>query len=114
MLETPRLLLRPMREDDADALLGISADPAMMAAFGVPPFDRAQMARWLRRNRDHQAGHGDGLSPVIPKERGPASATHAARGRGPLRRGRRPWPVVHFPANGRADGDGRARGGSAR
>lgn len=70
MLETPRLILRAMREDDTDSLLHIFADPRVMAAFGVAPFNRAQMERWVRRNLDHQAEHGYGLFSVVLKEKG--------------------------------------------
>lgn len=69
-LTTPRLLLRPMRADDADALLGIFGDPQVMAAFDVAPFDRAQMDAWVRRNLDHQERHGHGLYAVILRETG--------------------------------------------
>jgi ribosomal-protein-alanine N-acetyltransferase len=70
MIETARLLLRPMRAEDTDALLAIFADPKVMAAFGAAPFDRAQMERWVRRNLDHQARHGYGLFSVILKANG--------------------------------------------
>ena len=70
MIETPRLLLRTMREDDADALLPIFADPVIMAGFGVAPFGPEQMARWVRRNLDHQEAHGYGLFAVVLKESG--------------------------------------------
>jgi RimJ/RimL family protein N-acetyltransferase len=59
-----------MREDDVDDLLLVFSDPRVMAAFGSPPFDRAQMARWVRGNLDHQERHGYGLFAVIPRESG--------------------------------------------
>ena len=70
MLETPRLILRPMHADDTDALLQIFADPQVMAAFGVETFGRPQMERWVRRNLEHQDAHGYGLYSVILKENG--------------------------------------------
>jgi RimJ/RimL family protein N-acetyltransferase len=70
MIDTPRLLLRPMREEDTDALLHIFADPRVMAAFGVEPFARPQMERWVRRNLEHQDEHGYGLFSVLLKENG--------------------------------------------
>ncbi|MFN8539561.1 MAG: GNAT family N-acetyltransferase [Thermomicrobiales bacterium] len=70
MLETPRLLLRPMLAEDTDALLQIFADPRVMASFGVEPFGMPQMDRWVRRNLDHQGKHGYGLFSVILKESG--------------------------------------------
>ena len=67
MIETDRLLLRPMRIDDVEPLLDVFGDPAVMAAFSVPPFDRAAMEQWVQRNLDHQAAHGYGLFAVILK-----------------------------------------------
>jgi ribosomal-protein-alanine N-acetyltransferase len=70
LLETSRLQLRLMRADDVDSLLAIFGDPKVMAAFGVPPFDRAQMTQWVQRNLDHQTAHGYGLFSVILKSTG--------------------------------------------
>lgn len=70
MLETERLSLRPMRAEDADALLAIFADPVAMAAFGGVLFERPQMDRWVRRNLDHQARYGYGLFSVVHKASG--------------------------------------------
>lgn len=66
-IETPWLWLRPMRAGDAEGLLRVFGDPQVMAAFGAPPFDRAQMDRWVRRNLDHQDRHGYGLCTAIFK-----------------------------------------------
>lgn len=66
-IETARLRLRPMRAGDVDDLLGVFGDPMVMASFGVEPFDREQMERWVRRNLDHQERHGYGLFAVILK-----------------------------------------------
>lgn len=70
VIETERLRLRPMREDDLDALLGIFADPRVMAAFASEPFDRGQMQGWLDRNLRHQEQYGFGLFAVIDKADG--------------------------------------------
>lgn len=70
MIATPRLLLRPMREDDVDALLGVFGDPKVMDSFGAAPFDRSQMEQWVRRNLDHQERYGYGLFSVILKANG--------------------------------------------
>lgn len=70
MIETARLLLRPMRAEDTGDLLTIFADPAVMASFGGILFDHAHMERWVRRNLDHQARHGYGLFSVILKTNG--------------------------------------------
>src|SRR5437773_9519859 len=67
MIETQRLLLRPMEPSDVDALLQIFADPKVMASFREPPFDRYRMERWVQRNLDHQTQYGYGLFSVILK-----------------------------------------------
>jgi [ribosomal protein S5]-alanine N-acetyltransferase len=67
ILETARLLLRPMHAADLDDLLLIFSDPKVMASFDGVLFDRAQMAQWLQRNLDHQARYGYGLFSVIHK-----------------------------------------------
>ncbi|MDQ3656604.1 MAG: GNAT family N-acetyltransferase [Chloroflexota bacterium] len=69
-IETERLWLRSMREDDLDALLRIFTDRRVMAAFASEPFDRAQMQGWLDRNLRHQREHGYGLFAVIDKADG--------------------------------------------
>lgn len=69
-IETRRLLLRLMHSRDIDALLHIFADPIVMAAFDAAPFDRQQMAQWLRRNLDHQERYGYGLFAAILKANG--------------------------------------------
>lgn len=70
MLETDRLLLRPMRAEDRDDLLRTFTDPRVMASFGGELFDQAQMGRWLQRNLDHQAQYGYGLFALIHKAQG--------------------------------------------
>ena len=63
-LTTERLVLREMRAEDHDALLGVFADPRVMDAFASPPFTPADMTRWIARNLAHQAEHGYGLFTV--------------------------------------------------
>ena len=70
ILETKRLILRPMQAADIDALLVIFTDPEVMALFDSPPFDRGQMSNWLQRNLDHQEEYGYGLFSVILKANG--------------------------------------------
>lgn len=43
-LDTPRLLLRPLRNDDADALLAIFSDPEVMRYWNTPPWTTRQDA----------------------------------------------------------------------
>lgn len=69
-IETARLLLRPMEPGDVDALLGIFGDPGVMAVFGVGPFDRTQMLRWVQRNLAHQDAHGYGLFAILRRDSG--------------------------------------------
>ena len=68
VLETARLVLRPMRPDDLEGLLGVFGDPTVMASFDEEPFDRDQVRRWLERNLAHQREHGYGLFAVCLKE----------------------------------------------
>lgn len=70
MIETERLLLRPMVAEDAVPLLRVFADPLVMASFGVPPFGPEQMERWVARNLAHQRAQGYGLFSVVLKESG--------------------------------------------
>ena len=70
ILETKRLILRPMQAADIDDLLVIFTDPEVMAAFDSPPFDRKQMSGWLQRNLDHQDEYGYGLFSVKHKANG--------------------------------------------
>ena len=69
-LETKRLLLRPMRATDINALHLIFTDPRVMASFGGELLNRDQMMHWLTRNLDHQNQYGYGLFSVILKESG--------------------------------------------
>ncbi len=70
ILETTRLWLRPMRDDDFDALLEIFTDPKVMAAFGGELLTPTQMQGWLSRNLEHQTQFGYGLFSVIRKADG--------------------------------------------
>lgn len=67
LIDTERLLLRPMQAIDFDELFLIFTDPKVMAAFDSPPFNRGQMDHWLQGNLDHQEKYGYGLFSVILK-----------------------------------------------
>ena len=69
MIETDRLMLRIMVEDDSEPLLDIFSDPIAMKYFGVI-FDRAKMNGWVQRNLEHEKQHGFSLLTVILKENG--------------------------------------------
>ncbi len=56
-LTSERLILRPWRNDDLDALAALCADPEVMAHFPAT-LDRAGSADLLRRLQAHQAEHG--------------------------------------------------------
>lgn len=43
-LKTERLLLRPLRESDADALMGIFSDPRVMRYWSTTPWDSIEQA----------------------------------------------------------------------
>jgi len=69
-IETERLILRPMEITDIDDMLYIFTDPLVIASFGIPPYDRQQMERWVQRNLNHQNEYGYGLFSVILKSNG--------------------------------------------
>ncbi|HSX71772.1 MAG TPA: GNAT family N-acetyltransferase [Pseudomonas sp.] len=56
-LTSERLILRPWRDDDLDALAQLCADPGVMAHFPAV-LDRAGSVRLLDRLTAHQAEHG--------------------------------------------------------
>ena len=68
MIETKRLLLRPMSAEDADELLLIFSDPRVMASFDDQLFDRSMMERWVPRNLAHQDTYGYGLFSVLLRD----------------------------------------------
>jgi [ribosomal protein S5]-alanine N-acetyltransferase len=67
IIETDRLLLRPMEAGDYHELLRTFGDPKVMAAFGVEPFRELEMKRWVARNLEHQERHGYGLFSIFHK-----------------------------------------------
>ncbi len=67
ILETPRLILRPMVFEDVDDLLLVFGDPKVMASFGEQPFARPSMERWVERNLEHQRRYGYGLFSAVLK-----------------------------------------------
>ncbi len=67
MIKTDRLILRRMREDDAEALFDIFSDPVAMHYFGVV-FDRPRMNKWVKDNLEHEQRHGYSLLSVVLKD----------------------------------------------
>jgi RimJ/RimL family protein N-acetyltransferase len=67
-VETERLLLRPFREDDLEAMAAIWADPEVMQHIGEGRTrDRAASEALLARVRRHWNEHGFGLWAVVPR-----------------------------------------------
>lgn len=69
ILETPRLILREMTDDDFSALHAILSDPETMRYY-PKPYDEAGVCRWIAWCKDSYAKHGFGLWAVILKETG--------------------------------------------
>lgn len=68
-LETSRLILREMTDNDFTALYAILSDPETMQHY-PKPYDDAGVRRWINWCRDSYAKYGFGLWAVILKETG--------------------------------------------
>ena len=68
-METARLILREMTEDDFDALHVIFSDPQTMQHY-PEPFDEERTHAWIARNQTRYAELGFGLWAVVLKETG--------------------------------------------
>jgi RimJ/RimL family protein N-acetyltransferase len=60
ILQTPRLILRELTPQDADALALVLSDAETMRYYPVP-FDRAGVERWIERNRERYRDDGVAL-----------------------------------------------------
>ena len=60
IIETSRLILREMTEDDFDSLYAILSDPETMRYY-PKTYDEAGVRRWIAWCRDSYAKHGFGL-----------------------------------------------------
>ena len=69
ILETKRLILREMTQDDLPALQGILQDEETMYAYNGA-FDEAETQAWLDRQLSRYAQFGFGLWAVVLKESG--------------------------------------------
>ena len=69
MIETERLILREMREDDHAALYAVLADPEIMRHYPYS-FDETRVRDWIRRNLERYRIFGFGLWAVCLKETG--------------------------------------------
>jgi ribosomal-protein-alanine N-acetyltransferase len=70
-LQTARLILRPLGEDDLDDLAALHADPDVVRHLtGGRPRTREQMQERLRAVADHWRKHGFGMWAVLDREDG--------------------------------------------
>ena len=69
MIETQRLVLREMNEDDFDALYRVLADPVTMQHYPCA-FDEAKVRSWISRNMERYRIFGFGLWAVCLKDTG--------------------------------------------
>lgn len=69
ILETERLILREMKEDDYDALYAVLADSDIMQHYPYT-FDEARVRGWISRNIERYRIFGFGLWAVCLKETG--------------------------------------------
>jgi ribosomal-protein-alanine N-acetyltransferase len=71
VLETDRLILRPLREDDLDDLAALHADPDVTRFLsGSRPRSREEMAEKLHRAVEHWRRYGFGLFALLDREDG--------------------------------------------
>lgn len=68
-IETPRLILREMTDDDFDDLCAILSDPETMRYY-PQPYDEAGVHRWIDWCKASYAEHGFGLWAVTLKDTG--------------------------------------------
>ena len=69
ILETERLTLRELTDDDYVALYAVLADSDIMAHYPYT-FDEARVRRWIGRNRERYQQDGFGLWAMVLKETG--------------------------------------------
>lgn len=69
-LETERLVLRPLREDDLDGYAAMMADPEVVEFLGTAPMDRADAWRQLAYFLGHEALRGWSNNAVVDRSTG--------------------------------------------
>ena len=69
IIETERLFLREMTENDFDALYKVLADSDIMQHYPYT-FDEARVSKWIQRNIERYQIYGFGLWAVCLKETG--------------------------------------------
>jgi [ribosomal protein S5]-alanine N-acetyltransferase len=68
-LETPRLMIRELRNDDLDFVAEMLGDPEVMR-FWPAPYTRDEAAEWIRRHRARYQDDGFGYWLVMHRESG--------------------------------------------
>ena len=68
-LETPRLVLRPLRWEDAGPLAAILGDPQVMYAW-EHGFSPGEIDQWIRTNQERYAADGCGYLTAVEKATG--------------------------------------------
>ncbi len=69
ILETKRLFLREMNQDDFDALYAVLADPDIMQHYPYT-FDGDKVQNWIERNINRYRENGFGLWAVCLRDSG--------------------------------------------
>lgn len=69
ILETERLMLREMDQNDYDALYAVLADSDIMEHYPYT-FDEARVRNWITRNKERYKTDGFGLWAVVLKKTG--------------------------------------------
>ena len=68
MLETERLILRPMTENDVDAVFALRKDAEIMRFIREPQKSRAEAANWVKLVSSRWESEKIGFCAVIEKE----------------------------------------------
>jgi RimJ/RimL family protein N-acetyltransferase len=66
VIETERLLLRPVRIDDLDELVALHAEPDVEHFMGR--FSRARMIEWIRSVEEDWATYGYGRAAILERD----------------------------------------------
>jgi len=69
VLETERLTLRYLTDDDVESILAVIGDPETMKYY-PQPVDRDGAQRWINRSLEHYQTDGHGLFAVVLKSTG--------------------------------------------
>ncbi len=70
MFETPRLLIRKFRDEDAEHVFAMRSDPEIMRYIREPQFHIQETLNWMAMITGHLESKGIGFMAVIEKESG--------------------------------------------